>query len=152
MSLIELCLGSRYDVCGCNSLQDMTINSFFVTFDLHLWHSAFTLISRCTLSCICTLVPSMKFEDFAIWTIVCWKLNDVTMTSSPIQILSNSNKNLPRAYLSDKLNFILIRHKRPQIQRREVNRELRRKNGYYVIMTLTFDPRSPIWIGFERLQ
>ena len=39
----------------------------FVTFDLHLWPSAyvkvsFTLISRCTLCiCSCTLVPSIKF-------------------------------------------------------------------------------------------
>ena len=28
MSLIVLCLGSRYGVCEFNSLQDMTINSF----------------------------------------------------------------------------------------------------------------------------
>ena len=28
------------DVCEYNSLRDMTINSFFVTFDLHLWPSA----------------------------------------------------------------------------------------------------------------
>ena len=52
--------------------------------------------------------------------------NDVTMTSSHIQIFSNSNTNLyiPRAYLSDKLNFILIGHKRTEIQSREFNREL----------------------------
>ena len=68
-------------------------------------------------------------------------LNDVTMTSSPIRIFSNSNINLPRAYLSDKLNFILIRHKRAEIQNREV---LGRKNVFYVTLTLTFDPRSPI--------
>ena len=38
-----LCLGSRYDVCGSNTLWDMTICSFMtfiVTFDLHLWPSA----------------------------------------------------------------------------------------------------------------
>ena len=51
-------------------------------------------------------------------------LNDVTMTSSPIRILSISNPNLPRAYLSDKLIVILIGHKRAEIQSREVNREL----------------------------
>ena len=51
-------------------------------------------------------------------------VNDVKMTSSPIQILSNSNINIPRAYQSDKMNFILIGHKRAEIQSREVNREL----------------------------
>ena len=51
-------------------------------------------------------------------------VNDVTMTSSPIQILSNSGTNLLRAYLSDKLNFILIGNKRAEIQSSEVNREL----------------------------
>ena len=50
----------RYDVCECNCMRDMTINSFLVTFDLHLWPSVyfkvtFTLISRCTL-CSCTFV------------------------------------------------------------------------------------------------
>ena len=35
MSLIVLYLGTRYDVYECNSLRDMTISSFFVTFDLH---------------------------------------------------------------------------------------------------------------------
>ena len=79
-------------------------------------------------------------------------LNNVTMTSSPIRILSNSNANLPRPYLSDKLNFILIGHKRAEIQNREVNRELGRKNVFYVTLTLTFDPRSPISIGFQLLQ
>ena len=44
--------------------------------------------------------------------------------SSPIRILSNSNTNVPRAYLSDKMNFIVIGHKRVEIQSREVNREL----------------------------
>ena len=51
-------------------------------------------------------------------------LNDVIMTSSPIQILSYSNTNLPRAYLSDLLHFILINHRRAEIQGREVDREL----------------------------
>ena len=56
--------------------------------------------------------------------IVYRKLNDVTMRSSPIPILSKSSTNLPRAYLSDKMNFILIGHKRAEIQSREVNSEL----------------------------
>ena len=47
-------------------------------------------------------------------------LNDVTMTSSSIQILSNSNKNLPMTYLSDILNFILMGHKRAEIQSRKL--------------------------------
>ena len=49
-------------------------------------------------------------------------------------------------------NFILIVYKRAEIQGREVNRELRRENGYYVTVTLTFDPRSPISIGFGPVQ
>ena len=57
-------------------------------------------------------------------------VHDVTMTSSPVRILSNSNTNLPRAYLSNKLNFILIEHKRTEIQSREVNRELRRNKKH----------------------
>ena len=46
-------------------------------------------------------------------------LNDVTMTSSVIRFLRNSNTNLPRAYLSDMMNFISIRHKRAEIQSRK---------------------------------
>ena len=38
-------------------------------------------------------------------------------------------------------NFILIVHKRAEIQSREVNREIWRKNEYNVIVTLTCDPR-----------
>ena len=49
------------------------------------------------------------------------------MTSSPIQILWNWNTIRPRVYLSDIPNFILIKHKRAEIQGREINRELWRK-------------------------
>ena len=49
-------------------------------------------------------------------------------------------------------NFILIGHKRAEIESREVNRELGRKNGYYITVTLTFDQRSPISIWFEPLR
>ena len=101
-----------------------------MTFDLHLWPWAyvkvtFTSISRCTL-CNCTLVPSIKLVgsiEIKIWTIVYRKLKCDVVTSSPIRIWWNSNTNLLRAYLSDKLNFILIRHKKAEIQSREVNRE-----------------------------
>ena len=98
---------NRYDVCDSNSLRDMTINSFFVTFDLHLWPSAyvkvtFTLISRCTL-CICTSVPSMKFIgsiEFKIWTIVCWKLkwrhNDVITHSNLIKFKHKTTKGISK--------------------------------------------------------
>ena len=53
ISLIELFLGTRYEVCESNSLRDINISSFFVTFDLHLWPSSsvkvtFTLIIRWT--------------------------------------------------------------------------------------------------------
>ena len=160
MSFIVLCLGTRYDVCECNnSLRDMTINSFFVTFDLHLRPSSyvkvtFTLIIRWT-SCCCVLVPSIKFVysiEFEIWTIVWRKLkwchNDVITHL----ILWNLNTKRPRVYLSDISNFILIEHKRAEIKSKEVNGELWRKNGYYVTVTLTFDQRSPISITSEPVR
>ena len=127
MSLIVLYLGIRYDVCECNSLRLMTISSFFVTFDLRLWPSSsvkvtFIFIIRWTLY-FCVLVPSTKFVnsiEFEIWKL--WNL--IT--------------NRSRVYLSDIPNFILIKYKRAEIQGREVNRELRRKNGYWATVTLTF--------------
>ena len=82
MSLIVLYLGTRYDVCECNSLRHMTICSF-------LWH----LIFACDLHCLSrslsslllneryincfVFVPSTKFVgsiEFEIWTIVWRKL------------------------------------------------------------------------------
>ena len=82
-------------------------------------------------------------------------LNDVTMTSSPIWILSNSNTNLPRAYLSDTLNFILIRHKKAEIQSREINREqeaFRERRHFHIcnlwpwIMTLTLSQVKKVYV------
>ena len=90
---------------------------------------------------------SMCVRTFSIFKLFAENLNDVTMTivtSSPIRILSNLNTNLPMAYLSDKLNFILIRHKRAQIQSREVDRELWRKNGYYVTVAIFAAPH--VWL------
>ena len=93
MSLIALYLGTKYDVCECNSLRDMTINSIFVTFDLHLWPSSsfkvtFIFIIRWTLYC-CVFVSSTKFVgsmEFEIWTIVWrklkWRHNDVISHSN----------------------------------------------------------------------
>ena len=50
--------------------------------------------------------------------------------------------------------FILVGHKRAEIQSREVNKELWIKNGYmyYVTVTLTFDPGLPISIESEQVQ
>ena len=131
MSLdVAYCIVPWYQVwCECNSLRHMTISSFFVTFDLLLWPSSsfkvtFILISRCTL-CSCILVPSMKFLgsiEFEIWTIVLrklkWRHNDVITHSNFMKFKTNR----PRVYLSDLLNFILIKHKRAEIQGTEVNR------------------------------
>ena len=77
-------------------------------------------------------------------------LKKTWMTSSPIWFLLNLNTNRPRLYLSDISNFILIEHKRAEIQSREVNRELWRKKGYYVTVTLTFD-LWPKVTNFNRL-
>ena len=144
-------LGTRFDVCECNSLRDISISSFFVTFDLHLWPSSsvkviFFLINGWMLCCR-ILVPSMKLVcsiEFEILTIVWRKLK---WRHHLFNFCLNSNTNLPRVFLNDIPNFISIGHKRAEIQSREVNRKLWRKNGYYVTMTLTFYPRSPI--GFE---
>ena len=57
-----------------------------------------------------------------------------------------------RVYLSYIPNFILIEHRRAEIQSRKFNREVWRKNWYYVTVTLTFDPRSPISIGFDPVR
>ena len=43
---------------------------------------------------------------------------------------------------SDIPNFILIKHKRAEIQGREVNRELWRKNGYYVTVYVDLWPSA----------
>ena len=137
-------------MCMSVKVRHMAISSFFVTFDPRLWPSSsvmvtFIFIIWWTLYC-CVLVPSTKFVgsiEFEIWTIVWRKLKwRHYMTSSPISILWNLNTNQPRVYLSDVLNFILIKHKISEIQSREVNRELWRKNGCYVTVTLTFDPVS----------
>ena len=153
---IVLYLGTRYDVCECNSLRDMTISSF----DLRLWPSSsvkvtFIFIIRWTLCC-CVLVPSIKFVcsiEFEIWTIVWrklkWRHNDVI---TYLFFLWNFNTNRPRVYLSDIPNCILIEQERDEIRSREVNREIWRKNGNNVNVTLTFDPRSPISIGFEPVR
>ena len=96
MLLIVFYLGTRYDVYGFNTLRNITICLFYVTFDLHLWPWAyvkvtFTSISRCTL-CNCTLVPSIKLVgkiEFEIWTIVYrklkWRHNDIIIHSSVIK-------------------------------------------------------------------
>ena len=92
----------------------------------------------------------MKFVgsiEFEIWTVVWKNLNDVTMTSSPIRFLRNSNTNLPRAFLSDIPNLVLIRQKRAEILCRKLIENYEEKMVNYVTVTLTFDSRSPISIG-----
>ena len=65
-------------------------------------------------------------------------------------IFSPFNCQYFKVYWTYKLNF-WYKHKRAEIQGREINRELWRKNGYYVPVTLTFDPRSPNSIEVEIL-
>ena len=77
-------------------------------------------------------------------------LNDVIITCSIF--MKFKHKSTKGIYLSDMPNLILIEHKRVEIYSREVNRELRTKNGYYVTVTLTFDQWSPISIGFEPVR
>ena len=62
------------------------------------------------------------------------------MTSSTIRFLWNLITIWPRVYLSDLSNFILIEHKRAEIQSREVNRELQNKMGI-----------TSLWPNFSRV-
>ena len=158
MSHIVLYLDTRYGVNGFNTLRDITICIFHVTFNLHLWTSSF-------LEVICThldvfyvvecLYKKRKFVgsvELKYGHLYEENYNDITMTSSLLWFLWNSNTTLPRAYISGIPKFSLIRHKIAEIYTREVNRELWRKTRYWVNVTLTFDPRSPISIGSESIQ
>ena len=78
--------------------------------------------------------------------------NNVTMMSSPSGFLWSSYTNLQWAYQRGIPNFRLIKHTRAEIYSREINRELWRKNRYWVSVTLTFDLRSPILVWFKQLQ
>ena len=77
-----------------------------------------------------------------------WRHNDVITHS----IFMKFKHNRPRVYLSGIPNFILIEHKRAKIQSREVNRELWRKNGYYVTVTLTFEWLWPKVTNVNRVR
>ena len=77
MSLVVLYLRTRYDICGCNILQYMTISIFLwpLTFicDLQRLSRALQLSIRCTLCC-CILIPRVKFVcsiEFDKWAIAC---------------------------------------------------------------------------------
>ena len=60
--------------------------------------------------------------------------------------------NLPRAYVSGRPNFKLIVNKRAEIHSKEGTKELRRKDGNCVTVSLTFNQRSSISIGFEPVR
>ena len=108
MSLNALYLGTRNDVWECNSLQHLTISSFFVTFDLRLWPSSsvkVTFIFEWTLYC-CVLVPSTKFVgtiEFEIWAIVWRKLkcrhNDVISHSNFMKFKHKSTKGISKWHI-----------------------------------------------------
>ena len=155
MSLVVLYLGTRYDVCECYSLRHMTISSFLwpltVTCDLHRPSRSLSFLSLDGRYCR-VLVPSTKFVgsiEFEIWTIV-WR--QLKWRHLPFEFHEILNTNRPRVYQRDIPNFILIKHKRAEIQGREVNRWLWRKNGYYVTVNLTFVPRSLNSIGSEPVR
>ena len=108
MPLIILYLVTKYIVYGLNTLQDITICLFYVTFDLHLRYSDFVkvtcnLIVRCVLCCE-MFVPKMEYVgsvEFEIWTFGWRKLKcrhyGVINHFHEIQI--------QRAYLTGKPNF-----------------------------------------------
>ena len=134
MSLVVLYLGTRYDVCECNSMREMTISSFLVTFDLRLWPSLSVKVTFISFIwwtlCCCALIASTKFVgsiEFEIWTIVYrkfkWRQNDVIAHSIFMKFKHKSTMGVSKRH-----TFILIKHKRAEIQYyMEVNRELWRK-------------------------
>ena len=108
-SLIVLYLRTRYDVYGFNTLRDITNCLFYVTFDLHLWPSAFvkvtcTLINRYILCCL-MFVPKMNFVgsiEYEIWTFVWkklkWRLNDVITHLMTMKFNYRSAKGLSKQH------------------------------------------------------
>ena len=139
MSLFVLYLGTRYNVYGFNVLRDITICLFYVTFDLHLWPSAFVKITcpfviKCIWCCWMYQKWSLKIQSNLKYGQLYWEnLHDVTMLSSHIWFLWNSYTNLHRAYQSGILNFRLIKHVRAEIYSRKVNRELWRKMDFELL-------------------
>ena len=99
-------IGTRYDVCECNSLQHMTISSFFVTLDLRLWPSSsvkatFIFSIRWTLYC-CVLVPSTKFVGSILGYLRYGQLFGENLMTSlrhlPFELYEILNTNRPRVY------------------------------------------------------
>ena len=143
MSLIIhiLYLGTRYDVCECNSLQDMTISSFFVTFDLRLWPS-----SSVKVTFIFTIITKNEVCMFSrIWNMdICmeklkWRHHDVITHL----IFMKFNYKSAIDIFKGMLNFSLIRHNRAEMYSRLVNRYLWRKKWTLLI---EFDRREIVWI------
>ena len=77
---------------------------------------------------------------------------EATRSIQRMQTLWNSNVILPRAYLSDIQNFILIELERAEIQSKEFNKEFLKKKGYCVTVILTFNQRYTTLIGFQPLR
>ena len=146
MLFIVLYLGTRNNVCVCNCLRDMTINSFLwpLTFTCDLQPSVKitrTLIIRCA-SCCFMLALSMTFVgsiEMEIWTIVLRK--QWTSQWSLIPISWHLIENLPSACLCDIPNFILIGHKRALIHSSEVNKELWRITDFNMVQVSAISSR-----------
>ena len=157
MLLIVLNLGTRYDICECKSLWDMTITSFFITSDLHLWPSAsvkvfFTLIIWCNLCYWHIGIPSLKFVgsiEFEIWTIIWrklkWSHNDIIICSILMKSKHKSSRGIPTYQILFWSNVIELRYKVGKVT------ENYEKNGYCVTVTMTFDPMAEV-TNFNRVR
>ena len=115
---------------------------FNVTLDLHLWPSVFvkitgTLTIRC-IFCCWMFLPKKKFVgsvEFEIWTIVWRKLKwrnpwchrDVIIH---FVIFMKFNYKSAKGIFKRHAIFQFDGHKRAELYIRDVNREMRRKNGY----------------------
>ena len=138
------------------SFRNMTISSIFDTFDLHLWPSSsvkvtFIFIIWWTLCC-CVLVPNKKlvgsteFEIWAnVWRKLKWRHNDVINHSNFMKFKHKSTKGTSKRHTEFQIDWTYE-------SCREGNRELWGKNWFWATVTLTFDLRSPISIGFEPVS
>ena len=145
MSLIVLYLRTRYDIYVFNTLRDITICLFHVTFDLHLWPSAFvralcTIIIKRILCCWIFL-SKMKFVgsvEYEIWTFVWrkskWRHHDVILNLIFMKFKYKSTRGISKLPTEFQFWFGVIKL-RPES--REINRKSWRKRLFCFTMTFT---------------
>ena len=156
-----LVLGMMY--VSVISLRDMTISSFFMTFDLRLWPSSsvkvtFIFIIRWTLCC-CVLVPCTKFVGsikFEIWIIVCrklkWRQNDVVTYSIFMKFKHKSTKGIFKRHTEFHFDW-LTRELRYKVGQRHTdthtNRQTHRQTAVKIWLFVHFCDLWPLPVTFS---